>query len=258
MSYYFFVSGEELQQEVVFLKDKNRQHLKSLRLAEGDLIVLSDGEGKACTARIVSIDPRAAEAKIIGELETETEPPLSVNLFVAIPKADKMERIVRHAVELGVNKIYPVISDRTIVRIPKAKGREKSERWQRIALSAAAQCRRSYIPAVSEPLHFAQMLPVLEGEELIIIPYEEEKEQFIRPLLDGFKGRPASVAVFTGPEGGISPLEMEKLKEIPGAYPVSLGNRILRAETAPLAVLSILMFRWGDLGNKRGCCHHCL
>jgi 16S rRNA (uracil1498-N3)-methyltransferase len=254
MSFYFFVSGKELEKETVFLKDENRQHLKSLRLKEGDEIILSDGAGKAYCARIVKIGPGTAETTIIKELKTNTEPPLTVDLFIAIPKADKMERVVRQAVELGVKNIYPIVTARTIVRIPAGKGREKGGRWQRIAASAAAQCRRSYIPLVNEPLHFEEMLSFLESEKLVIIPYENEKENFILPLLEGFEKQPASVALFTGPEGGISPSEMEKLKKIPQAHPVSLGDRILRAETAPLAVLSIIMFFWGDLGRRWSRC----
>jgi 16S rRNA (uracil1498-N3)-methyltransferase len=249
MSFYFYVPPEELHQKTILLKNENRQHLKSLRLAEGASIVLSDGAGRACQARIVSLGPQVAEATIVKDLETDAEPPLHVALFIGIPKGSKIERIICQAVELGVKRITPIITARTVVQLPAAKGRKKSRRWQKIAASAAARCRRSYIPPVSEPLPFEEMLSLLGNEKLVLIPYENEKNCFLLPLLKKIKERPAAVALFTGPEGGISPAEMDKLMKLPGARPISLGNRILMAETAPLVVLSILMCLWGDLGK---------
>ncbi|RJX29588.1 MAG: 16S rRNA (uracil(1498)-N(3))-methyltransferase [Dethiobacter sp.] len=249
MSCWFFLPPEEIHsKENIVLKADNLMHLKALRLAKGDLIVLADGKGRAFYARLDFLASDRAEASILYELEKNVEPPLEVTLALGVSKGEKMDLVIRHSVELGVKKIVPVLTGRTVVRVTAEKVKGKNRRWQNIALSAASQCRRSFIPEVLAPLSFTEALEIMARNDLVIVPWEEEKEQGLRHLAEITK-RPQEVCIFTGPEGGISFEEMEKLKELPEVYPVTLGPRILRAETAPLAVLAIVMYLWGDLAG---------
>ena len=249
MSFWFFLPPKAFGEKVVSLVDI-LQHLKASRVKAGDIIVLSDGEGRAFYARLDYIRAGDAGAVLLGEVEAEVEPPLEVTLYPAVTKGDKLDEVIRHAVELGVKKIAPVLTERSVVKYTEKKGREKATRWQKVARAAALQCRRRFIPRVKAPLTFDDMLREfgLGREEMIIVPWEEEKGRGLAELAEGRRESPRSLAIFTGPEGGISPGEMEKLKQCRGVCPVTLGPRILRAETAPLAVLSIIMYLWGDMG----------
>lgn len=249
VSFWFFLPpGDLYNQEHIILKGKVFTHLKAARLRPGERIVLADGRGRAFAARLLSRGAQSAEAKILHELDRNAEPPLEVTLFSGIAKGEKMDRIVRQSVELGVSKIVPVLTERTVVKLKRGKGEERARRWQNIAFAAAAQCRRSFVPEVLKPLSFTEMLDLLHGEKMILVPWEEERERGLRHLVESIKVPPQSVCIFTGPEGGIAPREMEKLKRLSGFHPLTLGPRILRAETAPLAVLAVLMYVWGDLG----------
>ncbi|MGI6329095.1 MAG: RsmE family RNA methyltransferase [Dethiobacteria bacterium] len=250
MSFWFFLPLRSFRDRVVALGEI-LQHLKASRLKAGDIIVLSDGEGRAFYARLDYIRKGDAAASLLSEVELEVEPPLEVTLYPGITKGEKLDEVIRHAVELGVRRIAPVLTERSVVKYSEKKGLDKAVRWQKIALSAASQCRRRFIPRVEGPLNFDDMLHELGSgrKELIIVPWEEEKERGFAQLALDFREPPRSLAIFTGPEGGISPAEMEKLKQCRGVRPVTLGPRILRAETAPLAVLSIVMYLWGDLGG---------
>ncbi|NMB40994.1 MAG: 16S rRNA (uracil(1498)-N(3))-methyltransferase [Firmicutes bacterium] len=261
MSHWFMLSPEKLYRkgnneesiiprENVILQPENVAHIRALRLSQGDGIVITDGQGRAFKACLGSVDRRGAKVRILCELKRQVEPPLDVILFVGISKGEKTERIVRQSVELGVRKIVPVLTGRTVVRIAtEEKGKRRTRRWQNIAISAALQCRRSVVPEVLLPLSFEEALGLMRESELVIVPWEEEKKRGFGTLAENIKN-PSSVSIFTGPEGGISLREMEKLREIPGLFEITLGPRILRAETAPLAVLSVVMFLWGDLSGK--------
>lgn len=248
MSSWFFLSPEELFKDRVILKNENLRHLRALRLKKGDFVVLSDGRGKAFQARLDVIDPQKAVAVILEEIKERVEPSLEVRLYLGISKGEKVEQVIRQAVELGARRIATVITRRTVVKLTASKGKEKARRWQKIAYSAAAQCRRSYVPEIRGPLSFEEMMGCLEKEKMVIVPWEEEREKGLYSLLKEYSPPPKEVSLFTGPEGGISPEEMNMLKRHPGVHPVTLGPRILRAETAPLALLAVIMFCWGDLG----------
>lgn len=248
MSFWFFLPPDVFREKVISLEDI-LQHLRASRVKAGDIIVLSDGEGRAFYARLNYIRAGDAGAVLLGEVETEVEPPLEVTLYPGITKGDKLDEVIRHAVELGVKRVAPVLTERSVVKYSGKKGREKAARWQRVAKAAASQCRRRFVPRVEAPLTFDDMLHEfgLGREEMIIVPWEEEKDRGFAELAEGGREPPRSLAIFTGPEGGISPAEMGKLKQCRGVRPVTLGPRILRAETAPLAVLSIIMYLWGDM-----------
>ena len=243
---WFFVPAGALQQKKVPLPPDVIHHLRVLRLQKGDRVVLADGKGLAFRASVGHLETSGGEATIQGDALANDEPLLEVVLFPGITKGEKMEQVIRQSVELGVKKIVPVISERSIVRLSKQKKADRGKRWQKIARFAAGQCRRSLIPPVAQPLDFEGMLECWRKENLeaVIIPWEEEKGTRLQQALVSFPPGIRKVGLFTGPEGGISPGEIEQIRKFPRAYTVGLVPRILRAETAPLTVLSILMYHF--------------
>ncbi len=245
---WFFLSSLALKNNPVPLDGETLRHIHALRLQDGAEVVVSDGKGRAWQARLALAKGRGGHVFMLDELPQNNEPPFEVILIVSLIKGEKMDRIVHGAVELGVKQVIPVFTERTVVKLPRAKRAEKSNRWQKIATAAASLCRRSYVPPVHVPLEFGEVLKLLAKEKLVIVPWEEEKERGLLSLMQGFKSPPRRAFLFTGPEGGFSRTEMSKLMELPSVYPVSLGSRILSAQTAPLAALSVMMAVLGDLG----------
>ena len=172
----------------------------------------------------------------------DTELPSRIYLFQGLPKQEKMELIVQKAVELGVCQVIPVQTRRCVVKLDAKKAAKKVQRWQQIAESAAKQAGRGYIPAVSEVMTFQEALAFSETLDIRLIPYElADGMEGTRKILDEI--RPGqSVGIFIGPEGGFEKEEVGRAVEA-GALPITLGKRILRTETAGIAVLSILMYR---------------
>lgn len=245
MSNWFFLAPELLKLTYFTVPEEIYRHFRALRLKEGDNIVLSDGKGNAYAARLESINQRAADVSVLEELEPRTEPSLEIIFFPAVLKGEKMDIVIRQSIELGASRIVPVFTERTIVRMEQYKKKVKRDRWQQIALSAASQCRRTRVPIIESPLYLEGMIELLQEQELSLVPWEEEHNMSLFTLLQE-KKRPSSLAIFSGPEGGISHAEMEKLKGIKNLYTISLGPRILRAETAPLAVLSAVLCFWEE------------
>lgn len=243
MSNWFFLAPELLELTSFTVPEDLCRHFRALRLKKGDDIVLSDGKGRAFAARLESINQRGADVSVLKELELRTEPPLEIILFPAVLKGEKMNMVIRQSIELGASRIVPVFTERTIVRMEQYKKKVKRDRWQQIALSAASQCRRTRVPIIESPLYLEGMIELLQEQELSLVPWEEEQNVSLFTLLQE-RAPPSSLAIFSGPEGGISRAEIEKLKGIKNLYTVSLGPRILRAETAPLAVLSAVMCFW--------------
>ncbi len=248
MTSWFYVSPAALQSSPVYLDQENLHHVKALRLKKGDTLVLSDGQGRAVYGYLETLRSDYAKVSLLENVAASPEPQIRVHLYLGISKGDKLDAVVRQSVELGGSRIIPVLTERTVVARSAEGWEKRALRWRNIARAAAAQSRRCIIPEVCSPLDFEEMLLLLKNEELVLVPWEEEKIASLGAVLKRRERSPGSVAIFTGPEGGISPTEMEKLIEIPTVYPVTLGPRILRAETAPVVALALIMGYWGDMG----------
>lgn len=245
----FFINKENIQDSKIIITGEDVKHIKNvLRLTEGDIISLCDKQG---TDYIVEICDLLKENIICSTLETKisnTEPPVEVILYQGIPKSTKMDLIIQKSTELGVTKIIPVITDRTIVKIQDRKKEEKKlERWNKITEEAAKQSKRGIIPEVCNILTFEEMLSALEDNELIIVPYENEENMGIKEVLKDESCKKINIII--GPEGGFEEKEIEALRAI-GSKIVSLGPRILRTETAGFITSAIILYELGDLGVK--------
>ncbi len=238
----FFINKNDISRGQVQLFGEDEKHIKTvLRAREGEEVTLCDGEGMDYHCRIVSLE-RGVLLDVLSKEVCETEPKTKITLYQGLPKADKMELIIQKCVELGVDRIVAVSTERSIVKLDK-KETKKLERWQKIAEAAAKQSGRGKIPEVCQQvLKFKDAVAEAKTLDDAIIPYEMERERGIRTFVQDFKGE--SMGVFIGPEGGFADEEIA-LAQKNGITPVTLGKRILRTETAGMVTTAIVLYELG-------------
>jgi len=243
----FFVEPSGIKGDNIFITGEDVNHItKVLRLSRNDIIIISDGQGNDYKVVLEEIDREEIKTRIIEHTVSESEPPVEVILFQGIPKSDKMEFIIQKTTELGISKIVPVITKRTIVKFNDAKSeKNKLERWQKIALEAAKQCNRGRVPVISKPLLFDEAIERMKETELRIMPYEKEESNRLRDILK-YRTEVKKIGIFIGPEGGFDEEEVYKAR-CAGVVTSTLGSRILRTETAGVVVLSILMYEYNGI-----------
>jgi len=237
----FFVNKDSVIDGVIEIAGQDAFHIaRSLRMAVGDEITVSDGEGTEYSATLTKIRDDICLCEITETKSSETELPVSVTLFMAYPKGDKLETVIQKAVELGCDRIVPFESSRCIKR-PKAEKNDKLlSRFSRIAEEAAKQCGRSKLTSVSAPVSFGEMLKIIKEESVTLFCYENEKQVSLKTALEKVNVS-ERVGIIVGSEGGFSSEEAEKIIDT-GALSVSLGKRILRCETAPIFALSCIAY----------------
>ncbi len=239
--YYCPPQNISLPQARLTLTGPEAAHLaRVLRARPGQQITAFDGYGQRYACRILTASPEAVACEILSSGPGESEPGVAVTLYVGYPKADKLEWIIQKAVELGAVRIAPFFA-RYCVAAPK-KEEQKNQRYQRIALEAAKQAGRDLVPQVALPLSFDEMLQQLPGYDAALFCYEAQPGG---PTLHSRLSGARRVAIVTGPEGGFSAEEAAQAAAV--STPVSLGPRILRCETAPLAALAAVMTLTGNL-----------
>ncbi|HHW01540.1 MAG TPA: 16S rRNA (uracil(1498)-N(3))-methyltransferase [Thermoanaerobacterales bacterium] len=248
----FFVFKELKANDTVVISGNDAHHIiKVLRHKPGDLLKLSDGNSTEATAVIKEIDIKNLQIKteIIEKNIREKIKPV-ITLFQGLPKGDKFDFILQKNTELGVAKFVPIITERTVVDLSQKKLSNRMQRWKKIVEEASKQCMRLDVPQVAEVEGFDESLKDICGYNIAIIPWEEEKSCYLKSILTGLQRHDAlKIAVFIGPEGGFTSAEIEKAKKS-GAVPVSLGSRILRTETASVAVCAAIMYELGELGGR--------
>lgn len=225
------------------IKGAEVRHIKDvLRLKAGDQVVLFDGSGMEFEGRINGFSKDGVTVDITERRAGDTESPVEIILGQGIPKSDKMDLIVQKGTELGISRIVPLYTERVV---PKSFSANKIERWRRIAVEACKQSGRVKVPVISEPVSLDLFVKDADPSSLSLIPWEGEKETCLKKILpDTLKNR--KVTFIVGPEGGLTNSEIVIAKEY-GFIPVSLGRRILRTETVPLVLLSIVQHIYGDL-----------
>ena len=234
----WFFSDHEITTDVCRMDGENAKHLRVLRARTGETVTVVTPSGIQCDGEIAEITPSDIAVKILSRRPCANEPDVFVTLYQALPKGDKMDYIVQKCVELGVSRIVPMLSARCVSR-PDAKSlNKKRERWQKIALQAAMQSRRGMIPEVADCVSFAQAVTLAQQNEKNVFFYELGGDS-VKEIL---KEKPRTVGMFIGSEGGFEEAEAA-LAAAHGAQAATLGRRILRAETAPLAALSVIMYQ---------------
>lgn len=219
-----------------------RHLFKVLRLRTGDAVTAFDGKGSEWDATIAAIGPTRAQLTLGQRRSRVTESPCRIVLGQGVGKGDKLDLVVRAATELGVAEIVPVVTGRAVAT---ADGREKVERWRRIAEEACKQCGRSVVPTVHAPLDLPAFLAYAKDVAVKVVPWEGGGKSLQAVLAES--ARASSAAALIGPEGGLAATEIAAAEGF-GFVPVTLGPRILRTETAGIVAVAALQMLAGDLG----------
>ncbi len=236
----FFVSPEELAGPCVALTGENAQHARVLRLKSGEQVLLCDGEGRECLCQIAD---SSYGLNILEHRESTTEAVVKASVYMAFPKADKLEHVIQKATELGAYEIVAFPSARCVSRPDEKSLKKKLERWQKIAASAAEQSGRGRIPEVIVLGSYRAALERAAQADKALMFYENEHAVTLRMALEA--GIWKTVSLLTGPEGGLEEKEVEQARQA-GLEVCTLGSRILRCETAPLCALSAVMYAAGE------------
>jgi 16S rRNA (uracil1498-N3)-methyltransferase len=239
----WFFTEHRITSDQYIISGEDAKHIsKVLRMHKGEELTLVTPDKMECKCEVFSISNDSVTVEVISKKPCENEPNIFVTLYQALPKGDKMDYIIQKCVELGVSKIVPMLSSRCVSR-PDAKSlAKKKERWQKIAMQAAMQCRRGFIPEVCPCVSFQNAAEQTKQNEQTIIFYEEGGEK-VKKILEK---NPKTLGIFIGSEGGFEQSEVDLIVKNGGSAG-TLGKRILRAETAPLTALSIIMYQTDNL-----------
>ena len=240
--YHFFVEEEQVNGENAYISGSDVNHIVNvLRMKIGEELLISVKGDWDYLCKIEEIENDRVNLKLLESME-QRELPIKLTLLQGIPKSDKLEMIIQKATELGVSNIIPVKTNRVVVKIDEKKTQAKVNRWNAIAQSAAKQSKRSIIPKVLKPQTLDNALEIVKDYGVKLLPYENadgiKKTKDILNSLDSKN----NIAVFIGPEGGFEEAEVKKSTDS-GFEVITLGKRILRTETAGLALLSNIMIR---------------
>lgn len=244
----FFIEKDQIEENSIKISGELFRHLKaSLRVQKGEKIFCVDDEANRYTVEVTLIGRDALVGSIIEKEKREN--PLSTHIHIAqaIPKGPKFDFIIQKSTELGVSRITPVISERSVVRLEETGIEDKLRRWRKIALEAAQQSNRLDVPDISHPVTLPEFLSSFEKGDLNLLLWEGEKRQGIKDVLKGFQ-EVKNVVILIGPEGGFSAGEVG-MAVAEGFIPVFLGELILRTETAPVVALTILQYEIGYIGK---------
>ena len=246
MPRFFLSGGSNIVGGTAFILGEDAAHAKVLRLRVGDRLIVCDGAGKDHKCTVTRITPDEVEAEIFESVPCIGEPDVRVKILAGLPKGDKAELIIQKCVESGASEIIFFASHRCVAKLHGASDREKKlTRWQRIAEEAAKQSGRGIIPQVDYVDDLAEAFNRANETELPLFMYETGDRKPLKEVIES-AGKLTSAAIITGPEGGFEPFEAE-LAGIMKLSVCSMGPRIYRCETAPVAALSAIMYATGNM-----------
>jgi len=243
----FTIAPERIADDRVTFDAAETRHLaRVLRLRPGDEVIAADGRGHAYRVRILTLGATAT-GTIVGAAAAADESGLAITLVQGVPKGTQMETVIRATTELGVARILPALTARTVVRLNPAEWRDRARRWQRVAQEATKQCGRAHVPAVEAPQPLSAWLGSDDASDLRLCLWEDGGIP-LRRVVDPLTRRPRGVSVVVGPEGGLTAEEVSLARSV-GYTVVTLGHRILRTGTAALTAVALLQYTLGDLGG---------
>ncbi len=243
----FFISPQAIRDNRVILRGTLVHQIRDvLRMKPGDEFVLLDNSGFAQRAELVTIDRDTVRGRIVEKWKLETEPQARITLYQGLLKGQKFDWVLQKGTELGITAFVPVLAERCILSSLDDVSAARVERWERIVVEAAEQAGRAVLPSLASAMLFAHACDQAKRNGLALIPWEDEHERGLREALANVP-KSKEVSLFIGPEGGFTEDEIAVARER-GIISVSLGARILRAETAGLAAASAILYELGDLG----------
>ena len=236
----FFAEPGQIGEKEIVITGADVNHIRNvLRMRTGEEVLIADGRGAEYRCKLTDLSENEVRAQILWKLDGNAELASAVTLFQGLPKSDKMDLIVQKCVELGVDRIVPVSTKRAVVKLDAKKEETRLKRWNTISESAAKQSGRGVIPEVSGVMSFGKALEEAKKLDVLLIPYERAEHMAETRRVMGEIRPGQSVGVFIGPEGGFEESEVEEAVAA-GARAITLGRRILRTETAGLAVMAML------------------
>jgi 16S rRNA (uracil1498-N3)-methyltransferase len=242
----FYVPTPQIEKGMLRIEGNEVKHIRRvLRLKAGDEIIVFDSLGKEYEGTIIEETTSFVVIKIQNIFLSKRDSPLDVTLAQSLLKGEKMDYLIQKATELGVKEIIPFFSSRSVPLLEKSGRLKRHHRWGRIAIEASKQCGRGVVPKIEPLQDYSEMLQLASPGSLRLILWEREGGQ-LKEVLERSKEK-TRIFFIIGPEGGFSQEEVEEAKRA-GFIPVTLGRRILRAETASLCLLSILQYEQGDIG----------
>lgn len=239
----FFVDAAQMQTDSIILEGENAAHARVLRLKPGEQVLVCDGQGNECLCSVHAATNNALELDVLERRVSASEPKICASVYMALPKADKLEHVIQKATELGAAEIVTFPTTRCVSRPDEKSLGKKLERWQKIAASAAEQSGRGRIPQVIVLPSYAAALERAAKADKAIIFYENERATTLHQTLES--GSYQMISLMSGPEGGWEETEIQQAQDA-GLQVCTLGSRILRCETAPLCALSAVMYQSGE------------
>jgi len=260
VTHRFFVPASWIQQDQVSIEGSVVHQIRDvLRMSSGDIVTILDDSGWEYEVRLTAVEYDSVTGAIQSKVLSRTEPRTKIALYQSLLKGDKLEWVLQKGTELGVVEFNPMVSDRCVVGNVDDVSKAKVERWQRIVLEAAEQSERARLPRVQPPVLFAQACERARRSDLALLFWEEENKRTLHSMLampsdttisahgkTETLRRPFSISIFVGPEGGFAGREADLARRY-GIAPVSLGPRILRADTAALAAVTAILYQYEDM-----------
>ena len=238
----FYITKDQIADNTALITGEEAQHIsRVLRMKKGDEVTLCDGEGNFYDALLCDFEEKSVKAQILSSRKAETEPTVQITLYQGVPKNPKLETIVQKATEIGVVKIVPMDTNRAVAKLDKSA---KVDRLRKIAREAAKQSKRGIVPVVCDTVSFKEAVCEAAKADIAIIPYEEERQISLKKALQEKSAQ--TISIMIGPEGGFEKDEVLFAKEN-GIISVTLGKRILRTETAGLAVSAAVLYEKGEM-----------
>lgn len=239
----FFVNPADLLSDTITLLDENAAHAKVLRLKQGEEVIVCDGRGNECLCTVEQMDSLQVRMNVLQRRNSLSEPSVKVSIYMGFPKSDKLEHVIQKATELGAYEIVTFPTARCVSRPDDKSLKKKLDRWQKIALAAAEQSGRGLVPNVLVLPSYAEALNRAREADQAILFYENEHATTLKMAIEGKDYQ--TISLISGPEGGLEPNEVEQALNR-GVSVCTLGQRILRCETAPLCGLSAVMYAIGE------------
>lgn len=231
---------------------KEARHIVTvLRMKKGETLILMDREGQSFKATIEAVHYKEVKVRITKTIPPLPPSPVKISLAQALIKSHPMEYLIKKVTELGIGSIHPFYSERTVIKLKPEQLKNKMDRWMEIMKSACKQCGRVTLPTLNTPLPFEELINTVPNKKTLkVLLWEDEDKVDLKRLLTSMSFEPHIFAI-VGPEGGFTSNEIKRAREA-GFQIISLGKRILRAETAAVSLISIIQYEWGDLNLRYG------
>ena len=241
MHRFYHSNPLDLNQIIILDEFSSHHALRVMRVKVDDFLILFNGDGFEYRGRVSDINKKTINIEILSKEKNNNESPININLFQSISSNEKMDMVIQKATELGVSSIQPIFTSRSTVKLSLDRIKKRLIHWRQVSISACGQSGRSKIPTIKSPIGFDRFVEGISTNSLNLLLHPDNSEESSN-LPNEYSG---DINIFIGPEGGFSQDEVLLLKK-QNCINIQLGPRILRTETAPLAIIAILQYKYGD------------